>query len=147
MSLPWGTLSTNHICRVCLLHNTLSIPFSHLFLIPFPQIKYEDKAFKKFEGIVFVTYSTARGEQKTGKKKAGAEAGKKRLTRVEQLVRWASQDGKEEFNGCLVFDEGRNGGEKVAASCYAYFSSQPAPYLACCHVLASLLVASPVSNI
>lgn len=70
------------------------------------QIKYEDKAFKKFEGIVFCTYGTARGEQQT-RKKAGAEAGKKGITRVEQLVRWASQDGTEEFNGCLVFDEGR----------------------------------------
>ena len=64
-------------------------------------LSYDDPRLNTFEGVIFVTYTTSVG-------KTRYDDGQ---TRVEQLVQWASGGGMEEFNGVMVFDEGREGRE------------------------------------
>ena len=45
------------------------------------------------QGILFVTYATCVGKAKDG------------TTRIDQIINWVGED----FNGCLVFDEGHKG--------------------------------------
>lgn len=71
----------------------------HIPHVSLNTLSYDDPRLDTFEGIVFVTYTTSVGRTRFDEGQ----------TRVEQLVRWANRWGKEEFNGVMVFDEGREG--------------------------------------
>lgn len=69
------------------------------------------------QGIVFCTYSIAIRAQKAKGKGKGEEEGQPR-TRVDQLIEWATDEGTEDFNGCVfVWCEGDGIGRGLDVPC------------------------------